>query len=89
MFRKAHITVLLNEAATRRNAEAKLFHEWRKAGKNDTIVLPFSGHGSIDPRRPGDFFFLTYDSDPKLLEATVSNPGRPRNPRAIEDSDGP
>jgi len=37
------------------------------------VVVFFSGHGSDDPATPGEFFFVTYDSDPNYLTATGVN----------------
>ncbi len=73
LFRRTHITLLINERATRIEVERQLYHEIRKAGKNDTVILFFSGHGSVDPTQPGEFFFLTYDSHPDYLSASGVN----------------
>jgi hypothetical protein len=36
-------------------------------------MLFFSGHGAADPKRPGQFFFITHDADPEALDATSLN----------------
>jgi len=77
-FRNVHITALLNEEATHEEVEKNLYYKMRRAGKDDTVVLFFSGHGADDPHMPGEFFFLTYDADPEFLEATSVNMSRMR-----------
>ena len=67
LYRKLHITLLLNEKATKEEVEKNLYYELPRAGKNDTIVIFLSGHGAEDPKMPGEFFFLTYDADPDYL----------------------
>ena len=64
LFRKTKVFLRTNENAAKTELEKYLFYELRQAGKDDTIVLFFSGHGAVDPKRPGEFFFLTYDADP-------------------------
>ena len=62
--------LLLNEEATREAIETHLNYELIKAGKDDTVIIFLSGHGSDDPKKPNDYFFLGYDADPKRLAAT-------------------
>ncbi len=71
LFSKVHLTLLLNEQATTVEVHKHLFHNIRRAGKNDTVALFFSGHGSSRPDIPGEYFFLTHDADPEFLEATA------------------
>jgi hypothetical protein len=71
VFRKSHVRLLLNDKATKQEVEKFLYHDLRKAGKDDTVILFFSGHGSGDPKTPGTFYFLTHDSDPEYLHATA------------------
>ncbi len=73
LFADIGIELLTDELATKANIEKKLTDIIRRAGKNDTIVLFLSGHGSVDPKRPSQFFFLTHDSDPDALEASSVN----------------
>jgi len=73
LFRAAHVFLRANESASKSEIEKHLFYELRQAGKDDTIVLFFSGHGAVDPKRPGEFFFLTHDADPEYLEVTALN----------------
>lgn len=70
-FRNLHLKLLVNEKATRSAIEEGLLYDLKNAGKNDAVVLYFSGHGSIDPIRAGEFFFVSYDANPKRLAATA------------------
>jgi ankyrin repeat protein len=67
VFKQAKVTYLLNEKATKAEVEKYLYYTLPKAGKDDTIILFFSGHGAYDPLRPKDFLFLTYDAEPEYL----------------------
>jgi len=71
LFRRSHITVLCNEDANRAGVIKYLSYELRRAGKGDTVILFFSGHGADDSYLPGEFFFLTHDSDPENLDGTA------------------
>lgn len=71
LFRDCKVTLLVNERATKIEVEKHLFYGLRHAGKSDTVILFFSGHGAVDPYQAGDFFFLTYDSDPNYLAPTA------------------
>lgn len=73
LYRDLNIELLTDEQATKAELEKYLSSMIRKAGKNDTIVLFLSGHGAVDPKQKGRFFFLTYDADPESLEATSLN----------------
>lgn len=71
IFRETHVTVLTNEQATKREIEKKVQYDlMKKAGKDDTVILFFSGHGSDDNKKPGKYFFLGHDADPEYLEST-------------------
>jgi hypothetical protein len=70
LYRKLHITLLLNERATRAEMERNLIYELPKAGKDDTVMIFLSGHGAEDPSMPGEFSFLPQDSDPQNLLPT-------------------
>jgi ankyrin repeat protein len=70
LFGKKHVKILINEKATQRAINKFLTHDLRRAGKNDTIILFFSGHGQYDPRRISDFYFAPYDVEPGYLAAT-------------------
>lgn len=70
VFKNTRVTFLLNEKATKCEVEKYLYYTLHKAGKDDTIILFFSGHGAYDPMRPQDLLFLTHDSEPDYLRAT-------------------
>lgn len=76
LFKNVHLTLLLNEKATKRELETQLVYELRKAGRDDTVIVFLSGHGANDPRTPGEFFFLTHDSDPEVLAVTAVHMNR-------------
>ncbi len=67
VFKETRVTYLLNEKATKSEVEKYLYYTLPKAGKNDTIVLYLSGHGSYDPMRPDDFLYLAYDTEADYL----------------------
>ena len=71
VFKNIRVTYLVDEKATKTAVEKHLYYTLPKAGKNDTIILFFSGHGTYDPMRPKDFLFLAYDSEPDFLSATA------------------
>lgn len=71
VFRETKVTYLLNEKATKSEVEKYLYYTLPKAGKEDTVILFFSGHGAFDPVRPKDFLFLSYDSEPDFLGTTA------------------
>jgi ankyrin repeat protein len=71
LFRDIKVTFRLNEQATKAEVEKFLYYTLHKVGKNDTVILFFSGHGAFDPVRPKDFLFLTYDAEPDYLGATA------------------
>lgn len=71
VYKNLHVTLLINEQATRAAVETYLKYKLRKAGKDDTIIVFFSGHGAFDPMYPKDFYFVTWDADPKYVGATA------------------
>ncbi len=71
IFKSTRVTLLTNEKATKSEVEKYLYYTLPKAGKNDTIILFFSGHGGSDPVRPTEFLFLTHDSEPEYLATTA------------------
>jgi hypothetical protein len=70
LFNKVHLRLLVNKDATKRAIEKFLLYDLLTAGKDDSVLLFFSGHGAIDPKRQGEFFFLPYDADIDYLGAT-------------------
>ena len=71
VFKDTRVTYLLNEKATKSEVEKYLYYTLPKAGKNDTIILFFSGHGAYDPMRPEEFLFLAFDTEPNYLGTTA------------------
>ena len=61
-WRSSHIKTLINERATKRNIEIALESWLTKAGKDDLVVLYWSGHGFQDPEVPERVYFACYDS---------------------------
>ncbi|MBI5250012.1 MAG: ankyrin repeat domain-containing protein [Desulfomonile tiedjei] len=70
IFKTANVTYLLNEKATKSEVEKYLYYTLPKAGKDDTVILFFSGHGAFDPIRPNDFLFLPFDAETEYLGTT-------------------
>jgi hypothetical protein len=86
LFSKAHLTLLLNEKATRANVASALRQDLKPAGKNDIVIVYLSGHGATDPAMPNEYYFVTYDAklsnlfgtallmnDPNLFKGVDSN----------------
>ncbi len=67
LFRRGHIRLLTNENATYAEVKKKLYYWLPEAKRDDTVIIFLSGHGSDDSKNPGEFFFLTHDSDPDYL----------------------
>ncbi len=62
-WKSSHIRTLVNERATKRNIEIALESWLTKAGRDDLIVLYWSGHGFQDPEVPERVYFACYDTD--------------------------
>jgi len=77
-FNEIHLQFLTDEQASRAKIEKFLLYEVRRATKDDAVILYFSGHGSIDPMRADDFYFLSHDSDPEIPAATAVLMNGPR-----------
>ncbi|MGC8659996.1 MAG: caspase family protein, partial [Desulfomonilaceae bacterium] len=67
LFSKTHIKLFLNEQATRENVTKAIRDDLRPARKDDIVVVYISGHGTTDPVRSDEYYFLTYDADPENL----------------------
>ncbi|MBI5251121.1 MAG: SEL1-like repeat protein [Desulfomonile tiedjei] len=76
LFRNVHLTLLINEQASKPEIEKELYYRLRRAGKDDTVIVFLSGHGADDPNTPGEFFFLSHDADPQFLMATAVHMNR-------------
>jgi ankyrin repeat protein len=70
IFKETRVTSLLNEKATKAEVEKYLYYTLPKAGKEDTVILFFSGHGAFDPIRPTEFLFLPYDAETEYLSTS-------------------
>ncbi len=70
-LKKVHLKELLDKDATRFNILRYLNYDLRNAGKDDTVILYFSGHGSIDTKFAADYYFLSYDADPDFPVVTA------------------
>ena len=56
------VDTLLNASASKEHILAlkqKLLH----TGVDDRVIVSFSGHGMVDPLHPGDFYFVTGNTD--------------------------
>ena len=63
---KSRIKTLVNEKATRNNILIALESWLTKAGKDDLIVLYWSGHGFPDPEDPEKVYFACYDTNIRI-----------------------
>jgi len=70
IFKETRVTSLVNEKATKSEVEKYLYYTLPKAGKEDTIILFFSGHGAFDPIRPTEFLFLPHDAETEYLSTS-------------------
>jgi len=70
-FSRVNITLLLDEHATRDNISAALRNDLKKAGKDDVVIIYLSGHGSTDPKEPGEYYFVTHDARRENLYGTA------------------
>jgi uncharacterized caspase-like protein len=59
---KVHVTLLLNEQATREKVVAAMREKFKSAGKQDIAIVFFSGHGTPHSSNPGEFYFVTHDT---------------------------
>ncbi|MGO9571755.1 MAG: caspase family protein [Desulfomonilaceae bacterium] len=59
---KVHVTLLLNEQATKENVMAAMREQFGSASKKDIAVVFLSGHGTPHPSKPGEYYFVTYDT---------------------------
>ena len=69
-FDEDRVLCLLDEKATNKNIRHALFEFLAKAGKDDLVVIFFSGHGM--PQAGGEnFFMLCHDTHPDRLASTA------------------
>ena len=62
-----NVRLLLNEQATFRNIREALFEFSKKSVRDDMFFIFFAGHGSPDPVRSTEYYFLPYDANPFSL----------------------
>ena len=62
-WRDSHIKLLLNDEATFMNIRIALESWLTKAGRNDLVLLYWSGHGYPDPDNPEKVYFACHDTD--------------------------
>lgn len=78
LFSDVHITMLLDDRATRANVAEALRDKLKNAAKHDIVILYFSGHGVADPDHPGEFYFVTHDARVANLFGTALLMNDPR-----------
>uniref|UniRef100_A0A7C4ETP8 DUF4384 domain-containing protein n=1 Tax=Desulfomonile tiedjei TaxID=2358 RepID=A0A7C4ETP8_9BACT len=71
LFRSVHLTLLLNEQATRDRVTKALRDELKGARKEDYVIIYLSGHGAADPNRPDEYYFITHDAKMNNLYGTA------------------
>jgi len=62
LFHQAHLTLLLNENATRANITAAFRNKLKSASKDDIVIIYLSGHGAMDATMGNEFYFVTHDA---------------------------
>ena len=67
---KENIRLLTNQDATERAVREALLTFLKKAQRDDLVLIFFSGHGSPDPTRPQNSYFLCHDTEPEKLTTT-------------------
>ncbi|UPT73319.1 MAG: caspase family protein [Elusimicrobiota bacterium] len=70
-YPKNNVALLLDERAAKSDLD-KYVEDWlpRKAGRDSTVVVFFSGHGAPDPVK-GTTYLVPYDGDPAFLDKTA------------------
>ncbi len=71
LFRRAHLTLLINEQATRDKVTKALRDGLKGARKEDYVIIYLSGHGAADPNRPDEYYFITHDARMNNLYGTA------------------
>lgn len=70
LYKKVRVKLLVDERATKANIEKWLSKGCVSAGKDDTLLLFFSGHGLADPNREDEYFVAAHDTDPFRVAST-------------------
>lgn len=71
LFDSMHLTLLLNEKATRANITEALRNKLKLANENDVVIIYLSGHGAVDAEMTNEFYYVTYDARRKNLFGTA------------------
>lgn len=74
LFARSKVSLFLNEDATRDHVSKALREDLKAAGKDDFVIIFFSGHGSdyqISPGKPVEYYYITYDTNPDNLYGTA------------------
>jgi hypothetical protein len=71
MFASMHLTLLVNDDATRANITEALRNKLRSARKDDVVIIYLSGHGAVDAVMTNEFYFVTYDARRRNLFGTA------------------
>ncbi len=70
-FKRDNIQLLLNEKATVSNLRYALGTFLGKTADTDLVVIFMAGHGTPDPKKWENLYFLTYDANPDSLPNTA------------------
>ncbi|MEP0924379.1 GUN4 domain-containing protein [Leptolyngbya sp. ST-U4] len=70
-FQADHICKLTNEQATTGNINRALRSFLKKPAREDLVLIYFACHGSPDPDRPNNIYFLTHDTDRNDIAGTA------------------
>jgi len=70
LWPKENVLQLTDSQATKANVSYAVLDFLKKAQKDDLVLVFFSGHGSPDPSRPQNTYFLCHDTDPEKLSTT-------------------
>ena len=69
-FRDDHILLLVDEKATAANLAKGLRTFLKSPNPDDLVVLFFACHGTRDPQRPDNLYFLPHEADPADISGT-------------------
>lgn len=67
---KDNVKALTDKDASKEAVADAILDFLKKAQKDDLVLIFFSGHGSPDPARPKNNYFLCHDTDPTKLTTT-------------------
>jgi len=67
---KENMVLLMDKDATKAKVADAVLVFLKKAQRDDVVLIFFSGHGSPDPDRAQNNYFLCHDTDPEKLTTT-------------------